>query len=79
MKYNPNCFNSLAFQIKHDDYEIEREGLENLTEDELRQACRARGMRAPFGEGAVAFMRRWGRVGEQSTGVTVERDEVVGR
>ncbi|GLC36768.1 hypothetical protein PLESTB_000785100 [Pleodorina starrii] len=45
-------------KIKHDDYEIEREGLENLTEDELRQACRARGMRAPFGEGAVAFMRR---------------------
>ncbi|KAG2426023.1 hypothetical protein HYH02_014884 [Chlamydomonas schloesseri] len=45
-------------QIKHDDYEIEREGLENLTEDELRQACRARGMRAPFGEGAVPFMRR---------------------
>ncbi|EFJ43438.1 hypothetical protein VOLCADRAFT_106866 [Volvox carteri f. nagariensis] len=25
-------------QIKHDDYQIEREGLENLTEDELRQA-----------------------------------------
>ncbi|PNW72719.1 hypothetical protein CHLRE_15g639150v5 [Chlamydomonas reinhardtii] len=45
-------------QIKHDDFEIEAEGLENLTEDELRQACRARGMRAPFGEGAVAFMRR---------------------
>ncbi|KAG2423597.1 hypothetical protein HXX76_015234 [Chlamydomonas incerta] len=45
-------------QIKHDDFEIEHEGLENLTEDELRQACRARGMRAPFGEGAVAFMRR---------------------
>ncbi len=24
-------------QIKRDDYEIEREGLENLTEEELRQ------------------------------------------
>eukprot|EP00198_Chlamydomonas_reinhardtii_P011810 XP_001701147.1 predicted protein [Chlamydomonas reinhardtii] len=49
---------SMAQFIKHDDFEIEAEGLENLTEDELRQACRARGMRAPFGEGAVAFMRR---------------------
>lgn len=44
-------------QIKKDDYDIETEGLENLTEDELRAACRARGMRAPFGEGATAFMR----------------------
>ncbi len=44
-------------EIKEDDREIKEEGLDNLTEDELRQACRARGMRAPFGEGAVAFMK----------------------
>jgi len=45
-------------QIKKDDYEIEQEGLENMTEDELRMACRARGMRTPYGQGAVAFMER---------------------
>ncbi|GAB4818097.1 hypothetical protein N2152v2_005143 [Parachlorella kessleri] len=44
-------------EIKADDREIQDEGLDSLTEDELRQACRARGMRAPFGEGAAAFMR----------------------
>eukprot|EP00887_Chlorella_sp_A99_P005186 scaffold1.g5186.t1 len=44
-------------EIKEDDREIQQEGLRTLTEDELRQACRARGMRAPFGEGAAAFMR----------------------
>jgi LETM1 and EF-hand domain-containing protein 1 len=44
-------------EIKEDDREIKEEGLDTLTEDELRQACRARGMRAPFGEGAVAFMK----------------------
>jgi len=44
-------------EIKEDDREIQDEGLESLTEDELRQACRARGMRAPFGEGAAQFMR----------------------
>ena len=38
-------------------------GLENLTEDELRMACRARGMRAPYGLGAEAFMQRQMRVG----------------
>ncbi|KXZ44449.1 hypothetical protein GPECTOR_67g289 [Gonium pectorale] len=57
-QYLRNRLRAHLQQIKHDDYEIEREGLENLTEDELRQACRARGMRAPFGAGAVAFMRR---------------------
>ncbi|MEW5310737.1 MAG: hypothetical protein WDW38_002505 [Sanguina aurantia] len=45
-------------KIKKDDYEIEKEGLENLTEDELRVAARARALRAPFGEGAVVFMQR---------------------
>lgn len=43
--------------IRTDDRDIQEEGLDSLTEDELRQACRARGMRAPFGEGAAAFMR----------------------
>ncbi|CAL8464272.1 g3807 [Coccomyxa elongata] len=45
-------------QIKRDDRMIKSEGLEALSEDELRQACRVRGMRAPFGEGAVSFMRK---------------------
>ncbi|KAL4423518.1 hypothetical protein ABPG77_003651 [Micractinium sp. CCAP 211/92] len=45
-------------EIKDDDREIQEEGLDSLTVDELRQACRARGMRAPFGEGAADFMRR---------------------
>lgn len=49
---------SHLIEIKSDDQEIQEEGIENLTEDELRQACRARGMRAPFGEGAVKFMRQ---------------------
>ena len=41
-----------------DDRSIKEEGLDNLSEEELRSACRARGMRAPYGEGAAAFMRR---------------------
>lgn len=33
--------------------------MENLTESELREACRARGIRGNvFGEGAPAFMRK---------------------
>ncbi|KAL6778434.1 MDM38 [Auxenochlorella protothecoides x Auxenochlorella symbiontica] len=44
-------------QIKADDRDIQAEGLASLSEDELRGACRARGMRAPFGEGAADFMR----------------------
>lgn len=47
---------SHLIEIKSDDREIQKEGIENLTEDELRHACRARGMRAPFGEGATKFM-----------------------
>jgi hypothetical protein len=38
-------------------------GLENLSEDELRAACRARGVRTPYGEGAMPFMQRQMRVG----------------
>ncbi len=41
-----------------DDRAIREEGIENLTADELRSACRARGMRYPFGEFAVPFMRQ---------------------
>lgn len=44
-------------EIKEDDRDIQNEGLDSLTEDELRQACRARGMRAPFGEGSAVFMK----------------------
>ena len=45
-------------QIKRDDRLIKNEGIEALSEEELRSACRARGMRAPFGEGAAVFMRK---------------------
>ena len=45
-------------QIKRDDRLIKSEGIEALSEEELRQASRARGMRAPFGEGAAMFMRK---------------------
>lgn len=44
--------------LQEDDEDIKEEGLESLTVDELRQACRARGMRAPFGEGSAEFMRQ---------------------
>lgn len=45
-------------EIKQDDLEIQHEGIETLTEEELRAACRARGMRTPFGEGAEKFMQQ---------------------
>ena len=44
--------------LQRDDRAIENEGIDNLTEEELRSACRARGMRAPFGSGAPAFMQK---------------------
>lgn len=44
--------------LQRDDRSIKEEGLEALTEEELRSACRSRGLRAPFGEGAVTFMHR---------------------
>ena len=44
--------------MQRDDRAIENEGIDNLTEEELRSACRARGMRAPFGSGAPAFMQK---------------------
>lgn len=47
----------LPLPPQEDDGDIAEEGLDSLSEDELRQACRARGMRAPFGEGAAEFMR----------------------
>ena len=49
---------SHLIEIKSDDREIQQEGIENLTEDELRHAFRTRGMRAPFGEGATKFMQQ---------------------
>ena len=45
-------------RIKADDRAIREEGLGSLSDDELRSACRARGMRAPFGEGARLYMER---------------------
>lgn len=44
--------------LKRDDRVIREEGLDTLTDDELRQACRARAMRAVFGDGARAFMKQ---------------------
>eukprot|EP00892_Ulva_mutabilis_P004804 jgi/Ulvmu1/2696/UM014_0152.1 len=45
-------------ELKADDREIKKEGLEQLTDDELRHACRARGMPAPFGRGCTALMQK---------------------
>lgn len=45
-------------KIRHDDQMIRDEGVESLTAEELRAACRARGMRAPFGSESITFMRR---------------------
>lgn len=44
--------------MQSDDRVIKEEGLDNLTDDELRGACRSRGMRTPYGEGAVTFMHK---------------------
>jgi len=50
-------------QVKHDDRMIRQEGVDSLTESELREACRARGMAAPYGPYAREFMaqqmREW--------------------
>jgi LETM1-like protein len=53
------CSQSIWCVRQADDRAIKAEGLENLTEGELREACRARGIRGNvFGEGAPAFMRK---------------------
>lgn len=45
--------------IKADDMEIKAEGgAAVLTDDELRSACRSRGMSAPFGSGCTELMRK---------------------
>ena len=44
--------------VQRDDRAIQDEGMDALLDEELRSACRARGMRTPFGEGARAFMIR---------------------
>jgi LETM1 and EF-hand domain-containing protein 1, mitochondrial len=44
-------------EIRADDIEIKAEGIENLTDDEMRSAARARGMPAPFGIGCTALLR----------------------
>lgn len=46
-----------------DDMLIKAEGLDSLTEDELRTACKTRGMKTPYGPGAAAFMRQQMKVG----------------
>lgn len=44
--------------IKDDDILIRSEGIETLSPVELREACRARGMRAAFGSNSVTYMQR---------------------
>jgi LETM1 and EF-hand domain-containing protein 1 len=46
-----------------DDLLIKAEGLDSLTDDELRTACKARGLKAAYGEGATMFMRKQMQVG----------------
>lgn len=47
------------FRPQADDRAIKAEGLDALSESELREACRARGIRANvFGEGASKLMRK---------------------
>lgn len=46
-----------------DDMLIKAEGLESLTDEELRTACKARGLKAAFGEGAGSYMRKQMQVG----------------
>lgn len=43
-------------KVRRDDRMIREEGLETLTESELRTACRERGMAAPYGPFAKEFM-----------------------
>lgn len=45
-------------KLKEDDREIQAEGLAELSDPELREACRARAMRAPYGPLAREFMER---------------------
>jgi LETM1-like protein len=45
-------------EIKADDIEIQKFGIDELTDDEMRSACRARGMPAPFGKGCTSYMRK---------------------
>lgn len=42
---------------------IKAEGLDSLTDDELRTACKARGLKAAYGEGAGSYMRKQMQVG----------------
>lgn len=47
------------FGAQADDRAIKAEGLDSLTETELREACRARGMKGNvYGEGAGAVCRK---------------------
>lgn len=45
-------------ELRADDIEIKSEGIENLTDDEMRSAARARGMPAPFGRGCTTLLRK---------------------
>lgn len=46
-----------------DDVLIKSEGLDSLTVDELRAACKTRGLKAAYGEGAGTYMRKQMQVG----------------
>ena len=45
-------------KLREDDYDIRREGVDSLTDSEMRAACNARGMRAPHGSGSREFMSK---------------------
>lgn len=45
---------------------IKAEGLDSLTDDELRTACKARGLKAAYGEGAGSYMRKQMQVGRHT-------------
>ncbi len=44
--------------LLQDDRLIRAEGLESLTDDELRSSCKTRGMKAAYGSGARDYMMR---------------------
>ena len=56
--YSPMRSIEQCLPVQSDDRAIKDEGLDALTDEELRHACRARGMRTPYGEQATDFMHR---------------------
>jgi hypothetical protein len=57
-----------------DDMLIKSEGLDSLTVEELRAACKTRGLKAAYGEGAGTYMRKQMQVGGLWRGLPVCTD-----